>query len=324
MATQLRLRSAKVLLINLGGVGSEIIKNLVLGGLNSIEILDGSVVKAEDFATQFFLPNSDDIIGKLKLPIIEPKIKELNNRVNLTINTNLLEEVFENPSYLEQFELIIATELSKAEIIKLNECSRSLGIPLYVAGIHGMFGYIMTDLISNTAKTEKETGNQPRKPNTKLSKRKTITSVDIIEEGKKELVTIFDEFVPMESIMNSRELPSQLNKRQMKRLSAALPLIFSLFEFNRPSDPELILDKTKLKSISLNVCDKLNIPSTVINEEYLDLFCRQAFAEFSPVAAILGGCLSQDVIQFLSGKESPINNVVILDSIRSDMSIYVL
>ena len=87
MATQLRLRSAKILVINLGAVGTEVVKNLVLGGINSLEILDDSSVVEDDFLSQFFLPN-ENVVGKLKLPLVIDRIKDLNNRVNLSINTH--------------------------------------------------------------------------------------------------------------------------------------------------------------------------------------------------------------------------------------------
>lgn len=320
--TQLRLRSAKLLIINLAGVGTEIIKNLVLGGLNSIEILDSSVVKDEDFATQFFLPNDDSIVGKPKLPLVISAIKELNPRVNLLINTTKLEDVSED--YFKNFDLVVATELTKIEILYVNTLTRAQGIPLYVAGLHGMFGYIFTDLIKHESRVESEMGNQPRTANTKINGVKTISKVEIKEADKKEVVTIVDAFVPISEIFTSSRLPSQLTKRQLKRLSAALPLVLSLFELERLSNPEDVVDIEKLKAALLKVCSVLGLPESVITDQYLHFFSNQAFAEFAPVAAILGGILAQDVIQYLGKKESPINNCLILDAHQSEIPIYYL
>ncbi|KAK6461251.1 hypothetical protein DFJ63DRAFT_221845 [Scheffersomyces coipomensis] len=324
MATQLRLRSAKILLFNLGAIGGEVIKNLVLGGLNSITIVDDSTVKEEDFAAQFFLPNDDSIVGQLKLPLVIDRIKELNNRVNLSIDTSPLSSIISNPDFLKQFNLVIATELTKTELIDLNSTTRKLNIPLYATGGHGSSGYILTDLIKHTATSEKDAGNVLRQANTKINRVKTITGVSYNESDNKETITVLDEYCPIADIFNSKELPNQLNKRQMKRLSAAFPLIFALFEIPRLEDPESIVDKDVLKSTALSVCESFGIPSSLVTEEYLEVFSNQAFAEFAPVAAILGGTLAQDVIQYLSQKESPINNVLILDSIKSEMPIYAL
>lgn len=324
MGTQLRLRSTKILLINLGAIGTEVIKNLVLGGLNSIEILDDSNVAEEDFACQFFLPNDNTIVGQKKLPLVIDKIRELNNRVNLSINTDGLSDKLQDEQYFESFDLIIATEINKDSLLRLNQLTRKLNIPLYVSGMHGMFAYVFTDLIEHISTSEKEPGNQPRKTGTQLSRNKVITSVTIDEKSHKELVTITDTFNPISDIFQSKQLPNQLNKRQLKRLSGALPLIFSLFDISRPDDPESTIDVTILKSKAVEACENLNIPNTVVTDQYLELFSRQAFAEFAPVAAVIGGALAQDVIQFLSKKESPINNVLILDSVKSEMPIYLL
>lgn len=294
----------------------------MLGGLNSIEILDSSVVKEEDFATQFFLPNDDSIVGKPKLPLVLPSIKELNPRVNLLINTGKLDDMSED--YFKKFDLVVATELSKAEILNVNILTRAQGIPLYVAGLHGMFGYIFTDLIKHESRVESEMGNQPRTAGTKINEVKTISKVEVKEAENKEIVTIVDTFVPISEIFTSARLPSQLNKRQLKRLSAALPLTLSLFELERPSNAEDVVDGEMLKAALLRICSVLGLPESVITDQYLDFFSNQAFAEFAPVAAIVGGFLAQDVIQYLGKRESPINNCLIVDAHQSEIPIYYL
>lgn len=294
----------------------------MLGGLNSIEILDPSVVKEEDFAAQFFLPNDDSIVGKPKLPLVLPAIKELNPRVNLLINTGKLDDMSED--YFKKFDLVVATELSKAEILSVNSLTRAQGIPLYVAGLHGMFGYIFTDLIKHESRVKSEMGNQPRTAGTKINEVKTISKVEVKEAEKEEIVTIVDTFVPISEMFASSRLPSQLNKRQLKRLSAALPLTLSLFELERPSHAEGVVDSEKLKAALLKVCSVLGLPESVITDQYLHFFSNQAFAEFAPVAAIVGGFLAQDVIQYLGRKESPINNCLIVDAHQSEIPIYYL
>ena len=336
-STQLKLRSTKILVINLGAIGSEIVKNLVLGGINTIEILDNSTIQPQDFAAQFFLPNNDakvnengdggsgdesSYIGQLKLPLVIEKIRELNNRVNLSINTDMT-------------------------IDQLN--GDDLNIPMYLTGMHGLFGYIITDLIEHESIVTKPKGNVSRQSGVQLSPNKTIINVTTHSSssssttttttndnegsgsGKNELITIKDQFVPIESIFVSKKLPTQLTKKQLtKKLSPVLPLIFTLFEIERPTidkntEPNLpSIDIELLKQKSLEICHKFEIPQEIITEQYYEMFSRCAFTEFAPISAIVGGTVAQDVIQYLSGKESPINNVLILDSITLEMPIYLL
>ncbi|PSK41551.1 hypothetical protein C7M61_001236 [Candidozyma pseudohaemuli] len=287
--TQLRLRSARVLVVNLGGIGSETVKNLVLGGLNTIEILDGSVVKEEDFAAQFFLPNDDSIVGQQKLPLVLPKIQELNPRVNLLINTTNPKDV--PLDYYKNFDLVVATELTKPQLFAINQITREHRIPLYVAGEHGMFGYIFSDLIEHTSTKESPIGNQAKVAGTKINGVKEIVNVEWKNNDETEIVTTRDTFSPLQQIFDSKRLSLQLNRRQLKRLSGALPLVLSLFDIERPSNVEDDVDRKLLLDQGNTVCESLGISQEVLSDEYLDLFSRQAFTEFSPVAAIIGGSL---------------------------------
>lgn len=341
-STQLKLRSTKILLINLGAIGSEIVKNLVLGGINTIEILDNSTIKPQDFAAQFFLPNEEDsaCIGQLKLPLVIEKIRELNNRVNLSINTDMTIDQLES-NYLKKFDLIIATEINnKSEIFQLNKLTRNLNIPMYLTGMHGLFGYIITDLIEHESILTKPKGNVARQSGVQLSPNKTIINVTSTNNndhdnnndngsGKNELITIKDQFVPIDSIFVSKKLPTQFTKKQLtKKISPILPLIFALFEIDLPTidNKEVLpsIDIEILKAKSIEICHKFEIPHEIITQQYYEMFSKCAFTEFAPISAILGGTVAQDVIQFLSGKESPINNVLVLDSITLEMPIYLL
>lgn len=323
MGTQLRLRSARVLIVNIGSIGLEIVKNLVLGGINSIELLDDSVIKPEDYGAQFFLPkDSDDKVGELKLPHIIESIQELNNRVELNINTESFESLLNNQAeFFKKFDLIVGTELTRVQITALNTLTRNFKSPLYTTGSHGMFGYVITDLINHITSSEKDIGNQPRKPDTPLNLHKIITEVKYNPSTNKEILTINDKYLPIDEIFHSKLLADQLTRRQLKRLTPALPIIMTLFHL-----PHELITFTvqEFKPSVIQTCIDLGINPDIITDEYLQHFIDQGFTEFSPTSAILGGCVAQDIIQYLSKMESPINNVLILDGIRSEMPIFTL
>lgn len=50
-----RLRSANILLIGMKALANEIAKNLVLGGIGFLTILDDQVITEEDLGSQFFI-----------------------------------------------------------------------------------------------------------------------------------------------------------------------------------------------------------------------------------------------------------------------------
>lgn len=57
-----RLRAANALLIGIRGLGSEIAKNILLSGINSLTILDNETVTKEEQLVNFLL--DPDTIGK--------------------------------------------------------------------------------------------------------------------------------------------------------------------------------------------------------------------------------------------------------------------
>ena len=50
-----RLRSASVLVVGLRGLGSEVVKNIVLAGVRAVTVLDHSTLSNEDIAGRFLM-----------------------------------------------------------------------------------------------------------------------------------------------------------------------------------------------------------------------------------------------------------------------------
>lgn len=57
-----RLRVTKLLLVGLGGLGSEVCKNIVLAGIKAITLMDDQKITEEDFFSQFLVTRDD--LGK--------------------------------------------------------------------------------------------------------------------------------------------------------------------------------------------------------------------------------------------------------------------
>lgn len=53
------MRNATVLVVKLGGVATEAIKNVVLAGIGKLIIVDDETVREEDLGAGFFLRDSD-------------------------------------------------------------------------------------------------------------------------------------------------------------------------------------------------------------------------------------------------------------------------
>ena len=326
MAAQLNMRNARVLLINLGSIGAEVAKNIVLSGIGHLCILDdgGHTVDEHDLRSSFLFSRED--LGKSRLEACKARIHALNPLVDLT-TTDSESLDMKSPEYSTKFDLIVATELSKPQLIRLNKISRDLNIPLYVAGSNGLFAYIFVDLI------EFESVETKLKSNLSTPLGKSSPGREIVEvttytdetDGKGKLferITVRNTFKTLEEILESATLEPTLNKRQLKRVSNILPL--TLATLSNESKPGSDLSLEELKQIAVSFCEKLKIPTTSLNDTYIEQFHRQRGLEFPPVSAIIGGAIAQDVINILGKRQSPINNFVVFDGITLEMPIFEL
>ena len=77
-------------------------------------------------------------------------------------------------------------------------------------------------------------------------------------------------------------------------------------------------DIEELKKLESEVIERLGlIPTIIKNKEWY----KHVFGEISPICAIVGGVLAQDVIRAISAKDTPIRNFFLFDGILCNGSI---
>ncbi|KAH3672721.1 hypothetical protein WICMUC_004127 [Wickerhamomyces mucosus] len=312
---QNRIKNASVLLINFNGVGTEIVKNLVLSGIGSLEIWDQAKVKESDFNSQFFLTEED--LNEIKLNNnVKHRISDMNPRVKISVNTNELE--FDDAEYFKNFNLVIANEIDYGQIIQLNRTTRALNIALYITQVHGVFGFVFSDLILDVSKYT-EIKNPIGRSIGKISSNQEIIEVkkffDQESEKVKETFTLKSTYKQFEEIYQSENLKS-LTRRNKKRVNPLLSIFLAYIQSGLTSVEELKIKTNEVQSsFGLNEIEDL---------KYFEKFINQLKIEISPVTAIIGGSVAQDIINFLSKKVAPFNNVFILDGEEYVMPIYEL
>lgn len=75
------MNEANVLVVGCGGIGNEVIKNLIYSDIKNISIVDHDVVELNNLHRQIFFTNKD--IGKYKANVICKKIKERYNNISI-------------------------------------------------------------------------------------------------------------------------------------------------------------------------------------------------------------------------------------------------
>ncbi|XP_059277794.1 NEDD8-activating enzyme E1 regulatory subunit AXR1-like [Lycium ferocissimum] len=146
---QAALEKASICLLNCGPTGSETLKNLVLGGVGSITVVDGSKVEVGDLGNNFMVDESS--VGQSKAQCVCAFLQELNDAVKAKFIEEHPEELIEmNPSFFSQFTLVIATQVVEDSMVKLDRICREENIILIFARSYGLMGLVRISVKEHT------------------------------------------------------------------------------------------------------------------------------------------------------------------------------
>jgi ubiquitin-activating enzyme E1 len=148
------MQQYQILLVGMGGLGIEIAKNLVLTGVKALTICDDDLVKISDLSSNFFL--REDMIGRPRASSCYSPLKELNERVHLSVHTGPITE-----AEVRGFNIVVLTNnSSRSRLIELNRICRQNQIGFILADTRGLFGTVFVDL-GSSFQTNDENGNRP-------------------------------------------------------------------------------------------------------------------------------------------------------------------
>uniref|UniRef100_A0A8C9RUP7 E1 ubiquitin-activating enzyme n=2 Tax=Scleropages formosus TaxID=113540 RepID=A0A8C9RUP7_SCLFO len=133
-----RMQSSNVLISGLRGLGVEIAKNVILGGVKSVTLHDQGSAEWRDLSSQFYLREED--LGRNRAEVSQPRLAELNSYVPVTAYTGALTE-----EYLTEFQVVILTDSNLEEQLRLGDLCHSKGIKLIIADTRGLFGQLFCD-----------------------------------------------------------------------------------------------------------------------------------------------------------------------------------
>lgn len=135
------LEKASICLLNCGPTGSETLKNLVLGGVGSITVIDGSKVEDGDLGNNFMVDES--CIGQSKAKSVCAFLQELNDAVKAKFIEEYPETIIQtNPGFFSQFTLVVATQLVEDSMVKLDRICRDAKVMLLFARSYGLTGLV--------------------------------------------------------------------------------------------------------------------------------------------------------------------------------------
>ena len=141
VSAQKRLRNANVLMAGINGVGSEVVKNIVLCGVNSLTLVDDQEVTDYDMACNLFTKRQ---IGKNRAEAAREAVQSLNAMVAVKCDTSAIKD--KDSDFFSAFEVVILANYDKQTMIRVNNICKQLKIKFFATCNWGYFGFSFTDL----------------------------------------------------------------------------------------------------------------------------------------------------------------------------------
>lgn len=133
-----RMACSDVLISGLGGLGVEVAKNVILGGVKSVTLHDKRACTMSDLSSQFYLGEND--IGVNRAEACFRKLVDLNSYVQCRVHTGDLDDAF-----IQQYRVVVLTDSSLEEQLAVSKMTRAHDIALVVADTRGLFAQVFCD-----------------------------------------------------------------------------------------------------------------------------------------------------------------------------------
>lgn len=133
-----RMAHSDVLISGLDGLGVEVAKNVILGGVKSVTLHDNADCTINDLASQFYLSEAD--VGKNRAEACCHQLSELNNYVPTKSYTGPLTDDF-----IQSFRVVVLNNVSLEEQLRVSSITHANNIALIVASSKGLFAQVFCD-----------------------------------------------------------------------------------------------------------------------------------------------------------------------------------
>lgn len=133
-----RMASSDVLISGLGGLGLEVAKNVILGGVKSVTLHDEALCSISDLSSQFYI--SEDDIGKNRAEASLKQLSELNMYVPIKTYTGPLTD-----EIIKKYRAIVLTNSSLSQQLHISEITHANDIALIIANTRGLFAQVFCD-----------------------------------------------------------------------------------------------------------------------------------------------------------------------------------
>uniref|UniRef100_A0A671UV40 SUMO-activating enzyme subunit 2 n=1 Tax=Sparus aurata TaxID=8175 RepID=A0A671UV40_SPAAU len=134
------LSTCKVLVVGAGGIGCELLKNLVLTGFKNIEVIDLDTIDVSNLNRQFLFQKKH--VGKSKAQVAKESALQFCPTANITAYHDSIMNPDYNVEFFRQFVLVMNALDNRAARNHVNRMCLAADIPLIESGTAGYLGQV--------------------------------------------------------------------------------------------------------------------------------------------------------------------------------------
>lgn len=134
------LNECKLLMVGAGGIGCELLKNLVLSGFTQIEVIDLDTIELSNLNRQFLFQKCH--VGKPKATTARESVLRYNPNANIIAHHDSIMNTKYNVDYFKQFSIVLNALDNKAARSHVNRLCLAADIPLIESGSAGYLGQV--------------------------------------------------------------------------------------------------------------------------------------------------------------------------------------
>ncbi|CAN0338102.1 unnamed protein product [Phaeothamnion confervicola] len=100
-----KVLAAKLLVVGAGGIGCELLKNLVLSGFRKIEVVDLDTIDVSNLNRQFFFRPKH--VGQSKAEVAAEVVRSLNPDADIVAHHGNVKEAVFGLNYIGKFDMVL-------------------------------------------------------------------------------------------------------------------------------------------------------------------------------------------------------------------------
>ncbi|KAK5580083.1 hypothetical protein RB653_000096 [Dictyostelium firmibasis] len=135
-----KIQTCKILVVGAGGIGCELLKNLVLTGFKNIDIIDLDTIDISNLNRQFLFRKQH--IGMSKAKIAKESVLKYNELVNITAHHGDVKSIEFGSEFFKKFDLVMNALDNISARRHVNRLCLSVDVPMIESGSAGYLGQV--------------------------------------------------------------------------------------------------------------------------------------------------------------------------------------